>query len=58
MLLDGRYPIIKFNRKFWKLNRLLTRKKYDMVIVNTRFYIHSIYGMRFAKKINTKCITN
>lgn len=57
MILDGRYPIIKFNRKFWKLNRLLTRKKYDMVIVNTRFYIHSIYGMRFAKKINTKCIT-
>lgn len=55
--LDGRYPIIKLNRTFWKLNRLLTRKKYDMVIVNTRFYIHSIYGMRFAKKINAKCIT-
>ena len=28
-----------------------------MVIVNTRFYPHSLYGMILAKKIKAKCIT-
>lgn len=56
-LLAGRYPVLKMNARFWKINRTLKKKKFDMVIVNTRFYLHSLYGMMFAKKINAKCIT-
>ena len=56
-LLAGRYPVLKMNARFWKINRTLKKKKFDMVIVNTRFYPHSLYGMMFAKKINAKCIT-
>lgn len=56
-LLAGRYPVLKMNARFWEINRTLKKKKFDMVIVNTRFYPHSLYGMMFAKKINAKCIT-
>lgn len=56
-LLDGRYPVLKLNKKFWKTNRILKSKMYDMVIVNTRFYLHSLYGMWFAKKKGIHCIT-
>lgn len=56
-LLDGRYPVIKFNKDFWKIHHVLKRKKIDMVIVNTRFYLHSLYGMIFAKRKKVKCIT-
>lgn len=56
-LLAGRYPVLKMNTRFWKINRVLKKKKFDMVIVNTRFYLHSLYGMMFAKRIKAKCIT-
>lgn len=56
-LLDGRYPVIKFNNDFWKIHHALKCKKIDMVIVNTRFYLHSLYGMIFAKRKKVKCIT-
>ena len=53
-LLDGRYPVLKITKEFWKIHRILFRKKFDMVIVNTRFYPHSLYGMIFAKMKKTK----
>ena len=56
-LLDGRYPVLKITKEFWKIHRILFRKKFDMVIVNTRFYPHSLYGMIFAKMKKAKCIT-
>lgn len=56
-LLAGRYPVLKMNARFWKINKALKKKKFDMVIVNTRFYPHSLYGMMLAKKIKAKCIT-
>lgn len=56
-LLAGRYPVLKMNTRFWKINRTLKKQEFDMVIVNTRFYPHSLYGMMFAKKIKAKCIT-
>lgn len=56
-LLVGRYPVLKMNARFWKINKALKKKNFDMVIVNTRFYPHSLYGMMFAKKIKAKCIT-
>lgn len=55
-LLDGRYPVLKVSRKFMKINRMLRRRKYDIVIVNTRFYLHSLYGMVFAWKNSISCI--
>lgn len=56
-LLNGRYPVLKMNRKFRKIHRILSSKKFDFVIVNTRFYIHSVYGHWFAHKKHVRVIT-
>ena len=49
-LMAGRFPVLKPDRVFWKMNRWLFQKKYDLVIVNTRFYVHSLYGLLFGRK--------
>lgn len=56
-LMNGRLPVIKLNSNMRKIKKSLELKGFDLVIVNTRFYTHSLYGMRFAKKNNIKCIT-
>lgn len=55
-LLDGRYPFLKMNHEFSKLNKQLKKEKFDLVLVNTRFYPHSLYGAVFAKRKHTRCI--
>lgn len=55
-LLDGRYPIMKFDGIYRKVNRILSGKQFDLVIVNTRFYLHSLYGVLFARKHHCRCI--
>lgn len=55
--MKGRYPILKKNDEFKRLDKQLSEKRFDLVVVNARFYIHSLYGANFAKKNNIKCIT-
>lgn len=55
-ILNGRFPLLKFGRKFLALNKLLNTYQFDFVIVQTRFYIHSLYGVCFAKKHHIPCI--
>lgn len=55
-LLDGRYPIMKFDGIYRKVNRILSGKRFDLVIVNTRFYLHSLYGVLFARRHHCRCI--
>ena len=55
-LLDGRYPVLKFNREFFRIHHRLMRSHFDLVLVNTRFYLHSVYGAVFARKQKTKCV--
>lgn len=56
-LLEGRYPVLKPTKEFRKIHTELKQQHFDMVIVNTRFYIHSLYAMMLAKKKKIKCIT-
>lgn len=56
-LLDGRYPVLKPNKEFREIRKQLMQQEFDMVIVNTRFYLHSLYGMMFAKRRKVRCIT-
>ena len=56
-LLEGRYPVLKMNSRFFEINKMLKKRNFDMIIVNTRFYPHSLYGMILAKKMKSKCIT-
>lgn len=55
-LLNGRYPILKKNGIYKEIMSHLSRTKIDAVIVNTRFYFHSLVGMKFAYKNNIPCI--
>lgn len=48
--IQGRYPIAKKNRANAKLKKEINRLEFDYVIVNTRFYLHSLYGVNFARK--------
>lgn len=57
-MMAGRFPIPKINRMFCKIHKVISKKKYDKVIINTRFYLHSLYGMWFGwkNKIRSICI--
>lgn len=49
-LMGGRLPLPKMNGVFRKLMKELYTCDFDAVVVNTRFYFHSLIGARFAKK--------
>lgn len=51
-LLEGRLPIPKINKTRRQLLRELDELSFDGVVVNTRFYLHSITGLRFASRHN------
>ena len=56
-LLNGRFPVLKFwNKKHRELNKLISSNQYDLTIVNTRFYLHSLYGSILGKKHSKKVI--
>lgn len=55
--MKGRYPILNKNEEFKTLDKKLSQKHFDLVVINARFYIHSLYAANFAKKNNIKCIT-
>lgn len=55
-LLDGRFPVLKYGKLFRKMDKALHRLRFDFIVVQTRFYIHSLYAVSFAKKTRTPCI--
>lgn len=55
--MKGRYPILKKNAEFKELDTKLCQKHFDLVVINARFYIHSLYAAKFAERNNIKCIT-
>ena len=54
--LNGRFPVMRLNTQFRKIDHYLKQKSFDIVIVNARFYLHSIYGALYAKKKEIPCI--
>ncbi len=49
-LLNGRFPVLLYNRQAKKLMSQITDLPIDYAIINTRFYILSYYGVRYTKK--------
>lgn len=49
-LLNGRMPVPKWGKIDADIMMVLDGAQPDGVLVNTRFYIHSLLGMRFAKR--------
>lgn len=56
-LLDGRYPVLKFwNKRYRMIKRRLKKYPIKFVLVNTRFYLHSLAGVKFGYKNKIKTI--
>ena len=55
-ILKGRFQIIKFNKNFRKYIQQLDENVIDAIIINTRFYMLSLYAARYAKKRNIDSI--
>lgn len=51
---DGRLPIVKSCEETRELWKWLNQQKFDGVLINARFYPHSIAGMKFACKKGLK----
>lgn len=47
----GRFPVPKINAASHKLWKGIECQQFDGVLVNARFYIHSLDGIRFAKSL-------
>lgn len=54
--INGRFPVMKLNREFWQIHCYLKRHEYDIIVINARFYLHSIYAAMYAKKKDIKSI--
>lgn len=51
-IFSSRYPIIKKNKKYKEMMKLLEKENIDYCILNTRFQLTSLVGAKFAKKQN------
>ena len=56
-LMGGRYPILKFwSSKYKKIMKSISKYSIKLVLVNTRFYLLSLFGVRFGFKNKIKTI--
>lgn len=57
MLLKGRYPVLKKHHpKTKKVMEELSKEHFDLCLINTRFYQHSLRGLKFGKDNNIRTI--
>ncbi|MBR3300081.1 MAG: glycosyltransferase family 4 protein [Clostridia bacterium] len=54
--IGGRFPVFKRNDLQKEIDREVLASKPDLIIVNARFYFHSLHAMKMAKKHNIRCI--
>lgn len=52
LLLGGRFPVVKKNTAFKKIWDVLYEVSADYVLVNTRYYILSLFGLDYARHRN------
>lgn len=54
--MGGRYPITKYGKEFRKMYSRLLEKKFDLVLINARFYPHTLLGAGYARKSGARCV--
>lgn len=55
-LVGGRLPVPKRNAAFKRLWEAAASRPYDGVVVNTRFYLHSLLGLRLARRQGLRAV--
>lgn len=56
MLMDGRFPVLLPSKELKNFKRIFAQSNFDIVLVNTRFYLISLYAVRLAKKKGVRAI--
>lgn len=54
--MNGRMPLPKKDRTYSEMMKEINSRKWDGVLVNTRFYFHSLEGLKTARKAGVKPI--
>lgn len=54
--MGGRYPVTKVDREFKKLYKNLKKQNFDLVLINARFYPHTLLGAWYARSKGIKSI--
>ncbi len=54
--MNGRFPVLKYNKQLRAFTRSFRQRKFDVMLVNMRFYFISLYAVRLAKKMGVRCI--
>lgn len=49
-ILNNRFPIPIFGNKFWKIFCSIPRSNLELIVINVRFYILTLFGVLFARK--------
>lgn len=55
-LIGGRMPVPRRNGSFRRLLNEVSSRSYDGILVNTRFYLHSLVGLKMAKRLGLRPI--
>ena len=55
-LMNGRFPVLRFGKKRLSFVKKFKQRKYDLMLVNMRFYLISLFAVKLAKKTNTRVI--
>lgn len=53
-LIGGRMPVPRCNSSFRRLLNEVSSRSYDGILVNTRFYLHSLVGLKMAKRLGLR----
>jgi len=54
--MGGRFPVLKQNRALRQFTKQFRTRRFDVMLVNMRFYFISLYAVRLAKKMGVRCI--
>ncbi len=55
-LMNGRFPVLKFGKKLRDFTKDFKKRSFDIMLVNIRFYVMSLYAVRLAKKMGLRCV--
>ncbi len=55
-LMNGRFPVLKPCAALRKFTKEFKKRKFDIMLVNMRFYFISLYALQLAKQMKLRCI--
>ena len=54
--MNGRFPVLKPSKALHNFTKEFKKRKFDIMLVNMRFYFISLYAVQLARKMKLRCI--